>query len=109
MTVMDNIPMNSNTLKEMDLMMIETILPCLQAFHPLTLPFSIFHFCFRKFLDTQLKFTNFVTLTRQKKGNNLATRLVRTSGCVYYVEQFLLKSQDYDNNEGFPGACFIFN
>lgn len=80
---MGNTAMNSNTSEELDLAMVETILPCLQAFHPLTLPFCVFHFCFRKFLDTQLKFTNFVTLTRQKKGNNLAICSVRTSGCVY--------------------------
>lgn len=80
---MDNTPMNPNTSEVVDLTMVETILPCLQAFHPLTLPFRIFHFCFRKFLDTQLKFTNFVMLTDQKKGNNLAIHLVRTSGCVY--------------------------
>lgn len=69
--------------------------------------FLHFHFCYGKFLDTQLKFTN--TITHHRKREKTLPSLVRTSDSAYDAGWSLLKSQDYDNNGGFSVVCFVLN
>lgn len=69
----DNIPVDSNISEEFCYYE-RNILTMSACTSPSDTSFSHFHFCYGKFLDTQLKFTNAVTLTLQKKGNSLAIR-----------------------------------